>query len=1229
MYRPIHTVGCLLGILISVPSDLRADDLGRIFGTIAGEIVKQQLREQTMPQQPQMRQPQVRQQPSANQQSRQTIRRVTPSPQQPQMTLDQRMTVQRALSQAGYYSGEIDGILGSGSRRAIASWQAAMGADGTGYLRQQQVEALIATAPPPVLATAAPAVQPLPSPPIAAPSTMGATVTLPQMGVATSSYADLVHLVLMSDAEAYADEAEEMALPYLAAVSPVEDCTEMRDVRMTADEFATRDLDRQAVELFRMTLADLPNKPRRVEKPITETLQLDPYDFDRGGFSLAEQTGRYGSSILRPGTLIEEQEEQARALCGWFSTGGFARVEISHDGLPDAVFLPMSEDEARAFRANGADSVALAATLVIEPRPEGRGPLVGAVTNAVISDPATSRILWQQDSAQAPSAGQPFSDAALELDYGVVAQIAAPVIEPLLSDDQLREAAAGYFSTHKNITDTGNSPPGSPLPIEAIRGEDPQVIAATNLPQLRESLRKSGPTLPLTLTLREETSAYFKNGAGLMVTQELPLEGYTYNDVVPAEGRVSLHDLLPNRYGHDQDFSSFTMRQVHSNISLDMDRLMTVDPLPMTVEEAARRGLLNGMSMGITRDWTMHVTGARAEDEHFVLDVTLTGLTVRSLEDGAVVLQASAQDFPAIATLRAEADAALGMVSAADAVTPPPAGARFGAEMTDLLQLRYAPQSVDDAMIERMMITRHAMESSIRDGVPEWGRFFRDFNEPPTPQDRAARMQEFREWSIARAQVVPHRLTLHLPVWGKGDARSVPWQKQGRPNGLGSCNSQQGEGETALAQARICAYLLAAWVAPEPLLFWRDAQYALTPPLGLRQSCRRDDAYCRAINNAQSELGRTQLGATEIVQLDRLPVLPRDLGASSDNVMIQIDVEPQGGAIEDGPPPSIWHTAWQTAYEFGLNHGIADMGQMMESESDPILVINAKAVAARLVDVTNGATLGELALANAIPPPTDLLQMPESKMALTDVLGIRLGTPFEDADRIIREHMAVGKVLTSDRSSQISVSDTMLLPYASGRIYVSNDESEMIAIYDEPPAAPGRVVGLWRVLRLPQASIDPTGLRATLVEKYGDPRAVEDIQLAFGSQGVAWTWHDPVDFRCSDIHTQKQSDRWHDESGVTGWVPTLMSEQALPTLAYDSAFDSVTDDPLSIARFCPTMLGVRLARYDGRVKQQPAGDEIVTWLSDNRAYARLYLQSKSAPPPAAEPVAAGGAAIKF
>lgn len=1221
MLRYHHLVGCCMVALVGATSPARADDLGRIFGTIAGEVVREQLRQRNA--QPQIRQPQARQ-PEPRQQPRQATRPSAPAPQQPQMTLEQRMAVQRALSQEGYYSGDIDGILGSGSRRAIANWQAALGAEPTGYLRQQQVQSLIATAPPPLASIAAPV--------LAAPAVSSAAAATAQeaRALAATSHADLVNLVLMSDAEAYAAEAEELALPYLAAVSPIEDCTEMRQVRMAADEFTTRDMDRQAIELFRLALADLPNKTRRIEKPITETLQLNPYDFDRGGFTLTEQTGQYGTSITRPGTLIEEQEEQARASCGWFSTGGFDRIEVAHDGLSDAVFLPMNEDEARAFRASGGDSVTLAATLVIEPRPQGRGPLVGTVTNAVITDPATGRILWQQDDAPASSADQSSAGTAPDLSYGLIAQIAAPVIEPMLPDDLLRVAAASYFATHSSSIASGNPPPDSPLPIGVIRGQDPQVVAATNLAQLRESLRRSGPSLPLTVTLRQESIAYFRDDEGLIVTQKpAPVEEDPYGDVAPVEGRVSLHELLPNRYAGDQGFADAAMQQIHSEVVLDMDRLMTVEALPMTVEEAARRGLLGGMGMEITLDWAMVITGMRSQNERLVVDVRLTGLTVRSQNDGAMVLQAAVEDFPAIATLRAEADAALGLVSAADTVTPPLDGARFGAEMTDLLQLRYAPESVDDAMIERMMITRYAAESNIRDGVPEWGRFFRNLDVPPTAKERAARMEEFRAWSVARAQALPNRVTLHLPVWGTGDARTVPWQRKGQPQSFGSCDLDKGESETALAQARICDYLSAAWLAPEPGLFWQDPHYALNPPLGLRQSCRRDDLYCGAIKKAQSELGQVQRGSTEIVRLDSLPVLPADLAAGSDNLVIQIDVEPQDGTIKDGPPPSIWQTAWQTAYEFGLNHGVGDMGQMIGTEDEPILVIEAKAVAARLVDAASGVVLGDLTLTAAAPPPADLLQMPKSQMANTDVLGIRLGTSFDEADRIIREHMTVGKVLTADRSAPQSLVGTSLLPYASGRIYVSPDETEMIAIYDEPPAAPGRVVGLWRVLRLSQGSVDPAGLRATLIEKYGDPRAVDDVQLAFGTKGVSWSWHDPVDFRCGDLNTQAQADRWRDETGATGWVPALMSEAALPVLAYDTEFDRVTDDPLTIVNLCPTVLGVRLARYDGRVEQQPAGDEIVTWLSDNRAYAQVYLQSKAAPPPETKPVVSGGAAIKF
>lgn len=1230
MPRHHHLVGCCVVALVGATSPAQADDLGRIFGTIAGEIVRDQLRQRDVQPQPQVRQPQARQ-PAPRQQPRQATRPTAPAPQQPQMTLEQRMAVQRALSQAGYYSGDIDGILGSGSRRAIANWQAALGAEATGYLRQQQVQSLIATAPPPLASVAAPVLA-APAVTSAAAATAAAATTAVQdaRAPAATSHADLVNLVLMSDAEAYAAEAEELALPYLAAISPVEDCNEMQQVRMTADEFTTRDMDRQAVELFRLALADLPNKTRRIEKPISETLQLNPYDFDRGGFTLAEQTGEYGTSITRAGTLIEEQEKQARASCGWFSTGGFDRIEIAHAGLSDAVFLPMNEDEARAFRASGADSVTLAATLVIEPRPQGRGPLVGTVTNAVITDPATGRILWQQDDAPSSSADQPSAKSSQDLSYGLIAQIAAPVIEPNLPDDLLRVAAVSYFATHSSSIASGNPPPDSPLPIEVIRGQDPQVVAATNLAQLRESLRRSGLDLPLAVTLRQESNAYFQEDEGLIVTQKPPaVEEDPYGDVAPVEGRVSLQDLLPSRYVQGQSFANTAMQQVYSEIVLDMDRLMTVEALPMTVEEAARQGLLGGAGMGITLDWTMLITGLHPQNKRIAVDVRLTGLTVRSQNDGAVVLKAAAEDLPAIAALRAEADAALGLVGLADTLTPPPDGARFGAEITDLLQLRYAPESVDDAMIERMMITRHAAESHIRDGVPEWGRFFRNLDVPPTAEERAARKEEFRTWSMARAQVLPNRVTLHLPVWGTGDAREVPWQRKGRPQSFGACDLDNGESETALARARICDYLLAAWLAPEPVLFWQDPHYALSPPLGLRQSCRRDDLYCGAINRAQSELGQVQRGSTEIVRLDSLPVLPADLASGSENLVIQIDVEPEGAAIEDGPPPSIWQTAWQAAYEFGLNHGVGDMGQMIGTEAEPILVIEAKAIAARLVDAASGVVLGDLTLTAAARPPADLLQMPKSQMAGTDVLGIRLGTSFDDADRLIREHMTVDKVLTADRSASQSLVGTSLLPYASGRIYVSPDETEIIAIYDEPPAASGTVVGLWRVLRLPQGSVDPAGLRATLIEKYGDPRAVDDVQLGFGTKGVAWSWHDPVDFRCGDLNAQDQSDRWRDETGATGWVPALMPEAALPVLAYDTEFDRVTDDPLTIANLCPTVLGVRLARYDGRVEQQPAGDEIVTWLSDNRGYAPIYLQSKAAPPPVTKPVAAGGAAIKF
>ncbi|RCW86787.1 hypothetical protein DFP89_104174 [Paracoccus lutimaris] len=146
MARNALLIGSLLSASIALTQPVHSDELGRFFGTIAGEIVRDQMRQQQVQprrQQPQASQPQTRQQTGARQQS------AAPQPQQPEMSLAERMAVQRALAATGHYAGGIDGILGSGSRRAIAGWQASLGAAATGYLLPQQARMLIAAAPPP------------------------------------------------------------------------------------------------------------------------------------------------------------------------------------------------------------------------------------------------------------------------------------------------------------------------------------------------------------------------------------------------------------------------------------------------------------------------------------------------------------------------------------------------------------------------------------------------------------------------------------------------------------------------------------------------------------------------------------------------------------------------------------------------------------------------------------------------------------------------------------------------------------------------------------------------------------------------------------------------------------------------------------------------------------------------------------------------------------------------
>lgn len=154
-------------ILIAPASAPQADDAARIFGTFVGEALRSQQRQQQLQQQQRLQQQQlqrqqqrqIQRQQERQQSTQQRQRQAQPAPQQPRMSMSQRMAVQRALASMGYYRGEIDGMIGPGSRKAIAAWQAGAGAATTGYLLPGQVRTLTAMA-----AAAAPAPLPVPAP---------------------------------------------------------------------------------------------------------------------------------------------------------------------------------------------------------------------------------------------------------------------------------------------------------------------------------------------------------------------------------------------------------------------------------------------------------------------------------------------------------------------------------------------------------------------------------------------------------------------------------------------------------------------------------------------------------------------------------------------------------------------------------------------------------------------------------------------------------------------------------------------------------------------------------------------------------------------------------------------------------------------------------------------------------------------------------------------------------
>jgi hypothetical protein len=85
--------------------------------------------------------------------------------------------------------------------------------------------------------------------------------------------------------------------------------------------------------------------------------------------------------------------------------------------------------------------------------------------------------------------------------------------------------------------------------------------------------------------------------------------------------------------------------------------------------------------------------------------------------------------------------------------------------------------------------------------------------------------------------------------------------------------------------------------------------------------------------------------------------------------------------------------------------------------------------------------------------------------------------------------MVVGRVLQGARA-WTAQTEGLPKPLTSGKLFVSADGTEMIALIDEPPAAAETVLAAWRLFIVP-ASMSGDQVLADLQNKYGTPNSGE------------------------------------------------------------------------------------------------------------------------------------------
>ena len=236
---------------------------------------------------------------------------------------------------------------------------------------------------------------------------------------------------------------------------------------------------------------------------------------------------------------------------------------------------------------------------------------------------------------------------------------------------------------------------------------------------------------------------------------------------------------------------------------------------------------------------------------------------------------------------------------------------------------------------------------------------------------------------------------------------------------------------------------------------------------------------------------------------------------------------------------------------------------------------------------------------------------PSSTPKANDIVGIKLGMTFAQADEIIGHKMAVGTILTADRKRQNGAKATFK-PYSSGRMYISKDGKEIITIYDEPPAKPGVVLAVARQVRILGSKVPRKNIaeliKSKLTNKYGSaPKWVERDDWSAKFWTACWSIPTPIrepEPNCGPARTSGDGEIWYTKDGKS---------------ANNTSPNGVNPgDPPAFARhnYAPRSAGspesADSAGIVAEISTWPKIIKIDTWLFNDQVYSKAFFADKTA-----------------